>query len=189
MARILTLATLLFLLLGTAARAAEEPVANALLPPSIKKITQTLNGLQQNTELSEERRTLLSERYEQTLDLLQAQQEFQRQLEQLDAELASAPRELEQIQRTLARTAPTAEEALQQQLAALDLSALEQKELELENRQQTLQQQLEHLNSQITTEQGRPERAQARSDQIAGEQAEISKGLAQLLDLTSLTPE
>ncbi|OYT95924.1 MAG: mechanosensitive channel MscK [Pseudomonas sp. PGPPP3] len=147
----------------------------AASPPSSNEVQRSLDGLTER-KLPEAEQKALQKTLEQTLSFLQQAESNQAAQGKLKAQLANAPRQINEAQRELARLKDSPSSSAAKRYANASTSQLEQYVSERTIQLSTLQTALSDANSLIITAQTRPERAQA----------EISSSQTRLQELNSL---
>lgn len=137
-----------------------SPGAHAAAPPSSSEVQQSLNTLAER-KLPEAEQKALKAILEQTLTLLENQDDSEKRLADLKRQLAEAPRQISDAQRELARLKATRQVPVSERYAKSNLAQLEQVLSQRSTQLSDGQKQLAEANSLIITAQTRPERAQA----------------------------
>lgn len=136
------------------------PGAHAAAPPSSSEVQQSLDTLA-DRKLPEAEQKALKAILEQTLTLLENQDDSEKRLADLKRQLAEAPRQISDAQRELARLKATRQVPVNERYAKSNLAQLEQLLSQRSTQLSDGQKQLAEANSLIITAQTRPERAQA----------------------------
>lgn len=137
-----------------------SPGAHAAAPPSSSEVQQSLDTLAER-KLPEAEQKALKAILEQTLTLLENQDDSEKRLADLKRQLAEAPRQISDAQRELARLKATRQVPVNERYAKSNLAQLEQVLSQRSTQLSDGQKQLAEANSLIITAQTRPERAQA----------------------------
>lgn len=137
-----------------------SPGAHAAAPPSSSEVQQSLDTLAER-KLPEAEQKALKAILEQTLTLLENQDDSEKRLADLKRQLAEAPRQISDAQRELARLKATRQVPVSERYAKSNLAQLEQVLSQRSTQLSDGQKQLAEANSLIITAQTRPERAQA----------------------------
>lgn len=137
-----------------------SPGAHAAAPPSSSEVQQSLDTLA-DRKLPEAEQKALKAILEQTLTLLENQDDSEKRLADLKRQLAEAPRQISDAQRELARLKATRQVPVNERYAKSNLAQLEQVLSQRSTQLSDGQKQLAEANSLIITAQTRPERAQA----------------------------
>lgn len=137
-----------------------SPGAHAAAPPSSTEVQQSLDTLAER-KLPEAEQKALKAVLEQTLTLLENQDDSEKRLADLKRQLAEAPRQISDAQRELARLKATRQVPVSERYAKSNLAQLEQVLSQRSTQLSDGQKQLAEANSLIITAQTRPERAQA----------------------------
>ena len=137
-----------------------SPGAHAAAPPSSSEVQQSLDTLAER-KLPEAEQKALKAILEQTLTLLENQDDSEKRLADLKRQLAEAPRQISDAQRELARLKATRQVPVSERYAKSNLAQLEQLLSQRSTQLSDGQKQLAEANSLIITAQTRPERAQA----------------------------
>lgn len=137
-----------------------SPGAHAAALPSSSEVQQSLDTLAER-KLPEAEQKALKAILEQTLTLLENQDDSEKRLADLKRQLAEAPRQISDAQRELARLKATRQVPVNERYAKSNLAQLEQVLSQRSTQLSDGQKQLAEANSLIITAQTRPERAQA----------------------------
>ncbi|WP_374439632.1 mechanosensitive channel MscK [Pseudomonas panipatensis] len=162
------------LLLGGALATLPVQADDSNQPPSAEAVQQSLDGLA-DRKLPDAEQKLVKTSLEHTLKLLATRDDANKQLAELKAKLADAPRLISENQRQLARLKSNPEKPATQRFAGETVTRLEMLLNERSSQLADWQRQLADAKSQIITAQTRPERAQA----------DISSGQSRLLEINS----
>ena len=165
------------------------PLLLAGEPPSSADVQRNLDGLA-DRKLPEAEQKALQKTYEQTLGFLEQADSSKKALTQLKAQLAAAPRQINEAQRELSRLKSSPEVPIAERHARTSLAQLEQLLTDRSNQLTEWNKAIIEANSLVITAQTRPERAQAEISQNQARSQLINDALKSgRYDGKTLTPE
>lgn len=144
-------------------------LALAVEPPSSSDVQNQLSALT-DSKLPEAELTQLKQTFEKTLSLLRLKEQAEKNLEDLNKQVAQAPRLIGEAQRELARLKASQPTPVADRYGKTKVSDLEEMLSDRNNQLSEWQKQIIDANSLIITSQTRPERAQA---EISSNQARL----------------